>query len=486
MSTLFGKSRPGRRAFLPPPAAGEAQPRIAAKRLRKDAAGLPEMGELELLRHFVGLSVKNHSIAKGFYPLGSCTMKYNPVLSEALAGLEGFTGSHPAQDLRDAQGNLELLWQLQESLAAITGLPAVALQSVAGAQGEFVGMLVARAYHESRGETRRKVLIPDSAHGTNPASVRMAGLETVTLASGEDGLVHLDALDAALDEDCAALMLTNPNTLGLFESDILEINDRVHEAGGLVYMDGANMNALLGRVRPGDIGFDIMHLNLHKTFATPHGGGGPGAGPVAVREDLERFLPGPRVEKSEEGFGLIRSGDSVGEMHAWWGNFGILVRALAYILRYGGDGLADISGAAVLNANYLQARLREVLDIPREGLCMHEFVASGKFLRTHGVRTLDVAKRLLDFGMHAPTVYFPLIVPEALMIEPTETETRETLDEFVDAMKQIVREAEENPELLTSAPHDTPVGRLDEAHAAKSLCVIAPCGAELVDMEVGS
>ncbi len=486
MNTLFGKSRSGRRAFLPPPAASKAEPRIAAKRRRKGGADLPEMSELELLRHFVGLSVMNHSIAKGFYPLGSCTMKYNPVLSEALAGLEGFTGSHPAQDLRDVQGNLELLYQLQESLAGITGLPAVALQSVAGAQGEFVGMLVARAYHESRGENRKKVLIPDSAHGTNPASVRMAGLETVTLPSGENGLVDLDALAEALDDDCAALMLTNPNTLGLFESDILKINEMVHEAGGLIYMDGANMNALLGHVRPGDIGFDIMHLNLHKTFATPHGGGGPGAGPVAVRADLEEFLPGPRICKGNEGYELIRSEQSVGEMHAWWGNFGILVRALAYILRYGGDGLGDIATAAVLNANYLQTQLRDTLDIPLPGLCMHEFVASGSFLRKHGVRTLDVAKRLLDFNIHAPTVYFPLIVSEALMIEPTETETREILDEFIAAMKQIVREAEESPELLTSAPHHTPVGRLDEAHAAKSLCVIAPCGAELVDLELGS
>ena len=486
MSTLFGKSRSGRRAYQPPPPASKAGPRIAASRLRKKGPGLPEMGELDLLRHFVELSVKNHSIAKGFYPLGSCTMKYNPVLNETIAGLEGFAGSHPAQDARDTQGNLELLWQLQEALASITGLPAVSLQSVAGAQGEFVGMLVARAYHEERGENRLKVLIPDSAHGTNPASVRMAGLDAVTIPSGDDGLVDLDSLAEALDTDCAALMITNPNTLGLFERDIRRICEMAHEAGALVYMDGANMNALLGHVRPGDIGFDIMHLNLHKTFGTPHGGGGPGAGPVAVREDLARCLPGSQIRKIGKNFEAFRAEKSVGEMQAWWGNYSILVRALAYILRYGGDGLADVSAAAVLAANYLQAELREVIDIPSKGLCMHEFVASGKFLRPFGVRTLDVAKRLLDFGIHAPTIYFPLIVPEALMIEPTETETRETLDGFISAMKQIVREAEETPELLTSAPQTTPVGRLDEVRAAKQLCLVAPCGGEVLIEEAGS
>jgi glycine dehydrogenase subunit 2 len=366
------------------------------------------------------------------------------------------------------------MWRLEEALKAITGFAAATLQPAAGAQGEFVGMRIARRWHEDRGAARREVLIPDSAHGTNPASVVMAGLGVRTVPSDARGLVDLAALAAALGPDTAAVMLTNPNTLGLFEADILRIAELVHGAGALLYMDGANMNALVGRVRPADLGFDIMHLNLHKTFATPHGGGGPGSGPVAVTAALADYLPGLRVRRDGERFAASRAPRSIGDVLGRHGNFAMLVRALAYILRYGGDGLADISAGAVLNANYLQARLRDLVEVPHDGLCMHEFVASGRPLKKHGVRTLDVAKRLLDFGIHAPTVYFPLIVPEALMIEPTETETKESLDRFVDAMAQIVREAETDPELLRTAPHTTPVGRLDEVRAAKELRVVQP------------
>ncbi|MDP6418931.1 MAG: aminomethyl-transferring glycine dehydrogenase subunit GcvPB [Candidatus Krumholzibacteria bacterium] len=484
MSDLFMKSSTGRRAFRLPSSEGFAAHDLPEHILRKKDAGLPELDELGILRHFVDLSVKNHSIARGFYPLGSCTMKYNPVLSEQLAADPGFAGCHPAQEEESLQGSLQMMKDLEEALLEITGFAALSLQPSAGAQGEFAGMLMARAWHEDRGEKRDKVLIPDSAHGTNPATVRMAGMNTIVIPSTEEGLVDLEALDRELGDDTAAVMLTNPNTLGLFEKDIREIADRVHEAGALLYMDGANMNALLGRVRPADIGFDILHLNLHKTFATPHGGGGPGAGPVAVCEKLMDYLPGRRVRESEGRLEFFIPEKSIGDLHSWYGNAGICLRALAYILRVGGDGMKDISAAAVLNANYLQMKLRGILDMPREGLCMHEFVASGSFLRKHDLRTLDLAKRLLDFGMHAPTIYFPLIVPEALMIEPTETETLETLDEFVRVIRQIAEEARENPELLREAPHETPVGRLDETRAARHLCLVSQaCGSR--DPEAG-
>ncbi|MCB1161587.1 aminomethyl-transferring glycine dehydrogenase subunit GcvPB [bacterium] len=473
-ATLFDKSRAGRPGFALPADGPTGGARLAADKRRRSPAGLPELGELEVLRHFVGLSQLNHSIARGFYPLGSCTMKYNPVQNELLAALPGFAGCHPEQPQETVQGSLALMHALERALVAITGLPAFTLQPAAGAQGEYVAMKIARRYHADRGEARDVVLIPDSAHGTNPASVAMAGLRSVTVKSGPDGLVDLAALEAALNANVAAVMLTNPNTLGLFESSIREIVKAVHAAGALVYMDGANMNALVGRVRPGDIGFDMMHLNLHKTFSTPHGGGGPGAGPVGVRADLADYLPGLRVTEADGVYSASPAPKSVGDVHGRHGNFGMLLRAYAYILRYGGDGLADISGGAVLNANYLQARLRHLLEIPHDGLCMHEFVASGTPLRKHGVRTTDVAKRLLDFGVHAPTIYFPLIVPEALMIEPTETETKETLDAFVEIMERIVMEASSEPALLTEAPHATPVGRLDEARAAKLLEVVQP------------
>jgi len=478
--TIFDKSRPGRLGFRLPAGAPAGSARLAAAKRRRAPLGLPALSELDVLRHYVGLSLLNHSIARGFYPLGSCTMKYNPVQNEQLAALAGFAGCHPAQPAETVQGCLALMQALEQALIAITGLAAFTLQPAAGAQGEFVAMKIARRYHEDRGEARELVIIPDSAHGTNPASVAMAGLRSLTVKSGEDGLLHLDALTAALDEKVAAVMLTNPNTLGLFEAEIEAIAARTHAAGALLYMDGANMNALVGRVRPGDLGFDMMHLNLHKTFSTPHGGGGPGAGPVGVRADLADYLPGLRIAADPAGGGLhaTRAPQSVGDVHGRHGNFGMLLRAYAYILRYGGDGLADISAGAVLNANYLQARLKGTLEIPHAGLCMHEFVASGSGLRKYGVRTTDVAKRLLDFGVHAPTVYFPLIVPEALMIEPTETESQETLDAFVGLIERIVGEAEREPSLLTEAPHLTPVGRLDEARAAKQLEVVQPFAEE--------
>jgi len=473
-ATLFDKSRPGRPGYRLPAGAPDAAPRLDAAKRRREPAGLPALSELDVMRHFVALSKLNHSIVSGFYPLGSCTMKYNPVLNEELSRLPGFAASHPDQCAETAQGSLELMWRLEEALKAITGFDAATLQPAAGAQGEFVGMRIARRWHEDRGEARGEVLIPDSAHGTNPASVVMAGLAVRTVPSDARGLVDLDALAAALGPGTAAVMLTNPNTLGLFEADILRIAELVHGAGALLYMDGANMNALVGRVRPADLGFDVMHLNLHKTFSTPHGGGGPGSGPVAVTAALADYLPGLRVRRDGDRFAAARAPKSIGDVHGRHGNFAMLVRALAYVLHYGGDGLADVSAGAVLNANYLQARLRDLFEVPHDGLCMHEFVASGRPLKKHGVRTLDVAKRLLDFGVHAPTVYFPLIVPEALMIEPTETETKESLDHFVDAMARIVREAETDPELLKAAPHTTPVGRLDEARAAKELRVVQP------------
>ena len=477
-ATIFEKSQPGHRAFAAPDHGPSRPARIAPAKRRASPVGLPEMSELEILRHYVSLSRLNHSIAQGFYPLGSCTMKYNPVMNELLAGLPGFAACHPRQDPATVQGCLELMWRLEEALKAITGMSAFTLQPAAGAQGEYVGMSIARQYFADRGESRDLVLIPDSAHGTNPASVAMAGLKSRSIASGADGLVHLAALEENLNEKVAVFMVTNPNTLGLFEADILAIAQRVHAAGALLYMDGANMNALVGRVRPGDIGFDIMHLNLHKTFSTPHGGGGPGSGPVGVVPALADYLPGLRIHNAGGRFSPSAAPRAVGDVHSQHGNFAMLLRAYAYILRLGRDGLKDVSAGAVLNANYLQARLADVLEIPHAGPCMHEFVGSGRALKAQGLRTLDVAKRLLDFGVHAPTIYFPLIVPEALMIEPTETESKATLDRFAAILRQVFEEARTDPETLHTAPHDTPVGRLDEVRAAKELRLIQPRSAE--------
>jgi len=445
---------------------------------RKGTVGLPEVGEQDVIRHYVELAGKNYHIDKGMYPLGSCTMKYNPVINEELAGLEGFTGLHPMQTGQDVQGALELMYGLERALCEITGMSAFSLQPVAGAHGELTGMMIARDWLRRSGGERRTVLVPDSAHGTNPASVAICGFTPKTIESNEAGMIDPGVLEKEAGEDTAVLMLTLPNTLGLFEKDIRRIVDIVHEAGALVYMDGANMNALMGIVRPGAIGIDIMHLNLHKTFSTPHGGGGPGSGPVGVREHLAGLLPIPRVVEEGGRYSLSSDfEDTVGRVHSWNGNFNVLVKAWAYITRLGAEGLREVSENAIINANYLMKLVGEDYEIRYPGPCMHEFVASGTGLKRYGVRTADVAKRLLDYGLHAPTVYFPLIVEEALMIEPVETEKKETLEHFAAVMKRIAAEARENPGLLHDAPVTTPVRRLDEAAAARDpqLCWLARC-----------
>ena len=467
---IFEMSRPGRVAYSLPESDVPDVDDLPAELLREEPAELPEVSELDLMRHYTELSRRNHGVDNGFYPLGSCTMKYNPKVHEDVARYPGFAQIHPYQPEETIQGALQLLYELQNDLAEITGMDAVTLQSAAGAQGEWTGLMMIRAYHESRGETgRNKVIVPDSAHGTNPASAAVAGFQTITIPSNEKGLVDVEELKKVLGEDTAALMLTNPNTLGLFEEQIQEIADVVHEAGGLLYYDGANANAILGIARPGDMGFDVVHLNSHKTFTTPHGGGGPGAGPVGVRKELIPFLPTPVVAKDDEGNYYLDENfpHSIGRIKGFYGNFGILVRAYAYIRTMGPDGLRRVSEDAVLNANYLMRRLEPYFDLPYSQHCKHEFVLSGKRQKKSGVRTLDMAKRLLDFGMHPPTIYFPLIVDECLMIEPTETESKETLDAFVDAMIQIAKEAEENPEIVQEAPHHTVLKRLDEVQAAR-------------------
>ena len=442
---------------------------LPAWAIRKEPAALPEMSEPEVIRHFTRLSTLNHHLDKGIYPLGSCTMKHNPKINDELAFLPGMAGAHPLAPAESIQGALEIVHRLEGMLAKITGFDAVTLMPAAGAQGEFTGMLLARAYYAAKGDTKRtKVLVPDSAHGTNPASVHAVGWSVVEIKSKE-GHLDLEVLKAALGPEVAAVMVTQPSTLGMFEPQIQEAADLIHAAGAQLYLDGANFNALVGLVQPGKV-FDLMHLNLHKTFSTPHGGGGPGAGPVAVKAHLEPFLPGPRVRRSGDGFVLEPTRqESVGRVHSFLGNFGVLVRAYCYIRSLGPDGLAEISREAILNANYLMRKLAGAYDLPFDRPCMHEFVLSGRNLRKHGVRTTDVAKRLLDFGVHAPTVYFPLIVEEAIMIEPTETETLRTLDLFADVMLRIAREAREEPGTVTGAPWTTPVSRLDEGRAAREL-----------------
>jgi len=469
---IFERSSPGRIACSLPESDVPVRPAeelLPQPLLRQEPPALPEVSEPDLIRHYMALSRMNHGVDNGFYPLGSCTMKYNPKTNEEVARLAGFSKIHPYQPEETVQGALQLMYELQEALAAITGMDAVSLQPAAGAQGEWTGLMMIRAYLESRGESRRnKILIPDTAHGTNPASATVAGFETKTVRSNERGLVDLEALRAALGPDTAALMLTNPNTLGLFEEEIVEIAHLVHEAGGLLYYDGANANAILGITRPGDMGFDVVHLNLHKTFSTPHGGGGPGAGPVGVKKDLAPFLPYPVIRKEGERYLLDADRpQSIGKVKAFYGNFGILVRAYAYIRTMGPEGLRRVSEDAVLHANYLMRRLEPYFDLPYPQPCKHEFVLSGRRKKKQGVKTLDMAKRMLDFGIHPPTIYFPLIVEEGMMIEPTETESKETLDRFVEVMIQIAREAEEHPELLREAPHTTPVKRLDEVRAAR-------------------
>jgi glycine dehydrogenase subunit 2 len=483
--TIFQKGAPGRRAFVCP--ALDVPPidrdSVLPERLRRAAPPrLPEVSEPEIVRHYVGISKRNFDLDSGFYPLGSCTMKHNPRLHERAAALPGHARLHPLQDAERAQGALELMWNLQEALAEIAGLPHVSLQPSAGSHGELAGVLLTRAYHEDRGEQRHKVLTPDTAHGTNPATVTMAGLEVVKVATDPSGGVDIDDLRAKADSDVACLMLTNPNTLGVFDQNIEQIAAIVHGVGATLYYDGANLNAVMGLSRPGDMGFDIVHFNLHKSFTQPHGGGGPGSGPIAVSDRVAPYLLVPFVARREDGTYELDYGrtddvgsKSIGRLRGFQGNYGTFVRAYAYIRSLGGDGLKDASEAAVLNANYLLARLQsdptvaEYLPLAYGELCMHEFVLSGgPMKRALDVKTLDLAKRLLDFGFHPPTVYFPLLVDEALMVEPTETETKETLDAFAEAIGAILREAQQDPEIATGAPYSTPVRRLDEVAAAKN------------------
>ena len=445
--------------------------------LLRDELPLPELSEVDVIRHFVKLSTFNHSVDSGFYPLGSCTMKYNPKINEDTARLPGFANIHPKQPIETTQGALVLMYQLQEWLKEISGFDALTLQPAAGAHGEFVGVLMIRAYHEDHGDEKRlKMLVPDSAHGTNPATSAMTGLKVVQIPSDERGNVDLEALRAEADDTLAGLMLTNPNTLGLFDENVEEICKIVHDAGGLVYADGANMNAMLGITKMADLGFDVMHYNLHKTFSTPHGGGGPGSGPVGATAELAKYLPDPIVGIIEEGdgdipplYGFVTPEKTIGRVKAYHGHFGMLVRTFTYIAMHGPDGLRDVSEYAVLNANYILARLRDTYHVPFDRICMHEFVAEGRWKDAPDIHALDISKRLMDYGIHPPTNYFPLIVHEALMIEPTETENKDTLDEFIDAMLQIAKEAHESPDILHEAPHNTPFGRLDEVKAAKDL-----------------
>lgn len=472
MKLIFEKSTPGKRAIrfpasdVPEVNLSDALPKDL---IRQTPAALPEVSEIEAVRHFTQLSRRNHGVDVDFYPLGSCTMKYNPKVNEDVARIPGIGFAHPQQPVELSQGNLKLMHTMEQWLCEVTGMDRMTFQPAAGAHGELTGILLIKAYHESRGEGHRnKVIVPDSAHGTNPATAAMAGYEVVSVKGDKEGNVDLAALRAAVGPDTAALMMTNPSTLGLFDPNIKEVANIVHEAGGLVYYDGANMNAIMGYARPGDMGFDVVHLNLHKTFSTPHGGGGPGSGPVGIKQILEPFLPVPTVEKSGEQYYFDwNRPQTIGKLTAYYGNFGVVARAYAYSLAYGPE-LKEVSEYAVLNANYIMAHLRKHYDLPVDRYCMHECVLAAKTLKNeYGVKTLDIAKRLLDEGVHPPTIYFPLIVEEAIMIEPTETEDKETLDRFIESMVKIAQEAKENPEKVKSAPHTTVVGRLDEALAAR-------------------
>jgi glycine dehydrogenase subunit 2 len=439
---------------------------------RKEAARLPECDELTVVRHYTNLSHNNFGVNDGFYPLGSCTMKYNPVINEEIAAMKAFAGLHPLQPAETCQGALEVYFNLQQSLAELAGLSEFTLNPCAGAHGELTGLMVIRACHEANGEIRTKVLIPDSAHGTNPASAAVCGLEVVEVKSLADGTVDVDHVRQLLDEmgnQVAAMMMTNPNTLGIFEPHVLEITEMVHKAGGLMYYDGANLNALLGECRPGDMGFDVMHINLHKTFSTPHGGGGPGSGPVGVRKGVEQFLPTPRVvfDDEEKQFHVEAPEGALGSVGNFFGNFGVMLKAYAYILTLGRENVKNVGPLATLNANYIKERLRDDYLLPIEGLCKHEVVFDGLVDKSTGVTTMDVAKRLLDYGYHAPTIYFPLLFHESLMIEPTENESKETIDAFIDVMHTIAAEAKSDPELVKTAPHNTPIGRVDDVLAAK-------------------
>src|ERR1700704_6412760 len=438
--------------------------------LRAKPPGLPRLSEPEIMRHYSRLASLNYSISEQFYPLGSCTMKYNPVANEAAAALPGFTDLHPYQDEDTVQGALSLMWRLEQALCAVVGVERVTLQPAAGAHGEWTALKMIKAFHQSRGEARTEVLVPDSAHGTNPASAALSGFHVVEVKSGPDGRISLADLESKLSPRVAALMMTNPNTLGLFEREILDVAELVHATSAMLYYDGANLNAFMGICRPGDMGFDAVHMNLHKTFTTPHGGGGPGAGPVGVKAELTPFLPTPTVERTNGHLTLDhKRPQSIGRVRSFYGNFGMLVRAYTYILAMGGDGLSQASQDAVLSANYLRRQLENDLEMPHEGPCMHEFVASAHNLAPQGVKALDVAKALLDRDFYAPTVYFPLVVPEAIMVEPTETESKGTLDAFAQALKDIVKQAETDPHTLHEAPHGLPVGRLDEVATARQI-----------------
>lgn len=470
---IFEMSVPGRQAHQLPECdvpEVEITSLIPGDLLREAPPELPEVGEVDAVRHYTGLSQKNYGVDAGFYPLGSCTMKYNPKVNEAIARLDGFVKVHPYQSEETVQGCLELLYKTDKALAEITGMDRVSLQPAAGAHGELTGLMIIKAYHEHQGDFRRtKIVIPDSAHGTNPASAAAAGFTVVEVKSDERGGVDLEALKTVMSDDVAGLMLTNPNTLGLFDENIDIIAQIVHEAGGLLYYDGANANAILGISRPGDMGFDVVHLNLHKTFSTPHGGGGPGSGPVGVKSGLVPFLPRPVVEQRDGKYYLDHDRPlSIGRVRSFYGNFNVVVKAYAYIRALGAQGLRRVSEAAVLNANYIMAKLKPYFHLPFDRTCMHEVVFSGQKQKNLGVSTLDIAKRLMDYGYHPPTVYFPLIIKEALMIEPTETESKETLDAFINAMIQIAREAETMPDTVRNAPHTTVISRPDEARAARS------------------
>ncbi|MBE6082077.1 aminomethyl-transferring glycine dehydrogenase subunit GcvPB [Sporanaerobacter sp. PP17-6a] len=468
---IFEISRKGRKGYSLPENDVphlKADDIIPENLLSKNEINLPEVSEVDIVRHYTQLGNKNYGVDTGFYPLGSCTMKYNPKVNEEVAALSGFTNIHPYENEEKVQGALELMYDLSKKLAEIGGMEEVTLQPAAGAHGEVTGLMIIKSYHEYRNDyKRRNIIVPDSAHGTNPASAATVGFNVIQVESNSEGRIDIAKLKEVINDETAGLMLTNPNTLGLFEDDILEISRLIHESGGLLYYDGANMNAVMGMARPGDMGFDVVHFNLHKTFSTPHGGGGPGSGPVGVKKDLVKFLPLPIIEKKNNKYRLdYNRPESIGKVKCFYGNFGVMVRAYAYILSMGGEGLKQASKMAVLNSNYIKSKLKGYYNIPFDHLCKHEFVLGG-LKNGNGVTTLDVAKRLLDYGYHPPTIYFPLIVKESIMIEPTETESKETLDEFIDAMIEIANEAEKDPEILKNAPYNTIIKRVDEVKAAR-------------------